>query len=192
LGQRRDYTAVAVLDEWKMNTGFDYMNWTPVTEPRIGVRHLERLPLGTSYVDIVERVKELEEKLWDSPPDAVVVDATGVGAPVVDLLRKGRLKSRVVPVTITAGDKARSEGGHWMVPKQDLVAGLQVLLEQQRLRVAGAIPEAATFVRELQEMRVKVGPGGREQYGAWREGAHDDLVLAVALAYWWFGTTPTH
>jgi hypothetical protein len=29
-----------------------------------------------------------------------------------------------------------------------------------------------------------VGPAlaGRDTYGAWREGAHDDLVLSVALA----------
>ena len=40
-------------------------------------------------------------------------------------------------------------------------------------------------VRRLrEEMRVKVGLEGREQYGAWREGTHDDLVFAVALAYW--------
>jgi hypothetical protein len=26
--------------------------------------------------------------------------------------------------------------------------------------------------------------GGRGQYGAWREGTHDDLVFAVALACW--------
>jgi hypothetical protein len=25
---------------------------------------------------------------------------------------------------------------------------------------------------------------GNEQYGAWREGEHDDLMFAVALAYW--------
>ncbi|MDP2959560.1 MAG: hypothetical protein Q8N53_24280 [Longimicrobiales bacterium] len=37
---------------------------------------------------------------------------------------------------------------------------------------------------ELTGMRVKVGGEGREQYGAWREGTHDDLVFAVALAYW--------
>jgi hypothetical protein len=33
-------------------------------------------------------------------------------------------------------------------------------------------------------MRVKVTLSGREQYGVWREGQHDDLVLAVALACW--------
>jgi hypothetical protein len=31
---------------------------------------------------------------------------------------------------------------------------------------------------------VKITPSGNEQYGAWREGEHDDLVLAVALACW--------
>ena len=33
-------------------------------------------------------------------------------------------------------------------------------------------------------MEVKQSASGREQFGAWREGEHDDLVFAVALAYW--------
>jgi hypothetical protein len=33
-------------------------------------------------------------------------------------------------------------------------------------------------------MEVKTTGPGREKYGAWREGAHDDLVFAVALACW--------
>jgi len=37
---------------------------------------------------------------------------------------------------------------------------------------------------QIAGMRVKVGCEGREQYGAWREGTHDDLVFAVALACW--------
>jgi hypothetical protein len=49
------------------------------------------------------------------------------------------------------------------------------------------MPEAAMLVRELHEMRVKIGPSGREQWGAWRKGEHDDLVMAVALAAWWLG-----
>ena len=39
-------------------------------------------------------------------------------------------------------------------------------------------------MREMAEMPVKVTLTGHEQYGAWREGQHDDLVLAVALACW--------
>jgi hypothetical protein len=36
----------------------------------------------------------------------------------------------------------------------------------------------------MTEMRVKVTGEGNEQFGAWREGTHDDLVFAVALAAW--------
>ncbi len=37
---------------------------------------------------------------------------------------------------------------------------------------------------QIAGMRVKEGCEGREQYGARREGTHDDLVFTVALAYW--------
>jgi hypothetical protein len=39
-------------------------------------------------------------------------------------------------------------------------------------------------VKELQGLRVKVNSAGRESFSAWRDGEHDDLVLAVALAGW--------
>jgi hypothetical protein len=43
------------------------------------------------------------------------------------------------------------------------------------------------FLRELEDMEVKLSAAGRESYGAMRAGAHDDLVLAVALACWAMG-----
>ncbi|MCX6621219.1 MAG: hypothetical protein NTY38_09080, partial [Acidobacteria bacterium] len=33
-------------------------------------------------------------------------------------------------------------------------------------------------------MRVRQTEAGREQFGVWRKGKHDDLVLATALACW--------
>jgi len=33
-------------------------------------------------------------------------------------------------------------------------------------------------------MQVRVSATGHEQYGSWRDGEHDDLVLAVAMACW--------
>ena len=72
-----------------------------------------------------------------------MVDATGVGAAVVDLLERARLGVRIVPVSITAGaDAHEGMAGSWRVPKRDLVSVLQVLLQQGRLRVAQALAEA--------------------------------------------------
>jgi hypothetical protein len=181
-GQCHDPSALALIEEIELVAGFDRAEWRPVTETRFQLPFLERLPLGTPYPDVVARVRSLAEKLH---PDAVLVDGTGVGAPVVDLLRRAALGCRIVPVAITSGHHAHLDHAYWMVPKRDLISGLRITLHEQRLRVAGGIPEAAAFLKELQEMRVKIGPAGREQFGAWREGAHDDLVLAVALAHWW-------
>src|SRR4051794_36787501 len=53
------------------------------------------------------------------------------------------------------------------------------------------VPKQAAHTKTLQEelinFRVKVSLAGRDSYGAsaeWREGNHDDLVLALALALW--------
>jgi hypothetical protein len=51
-----------------------------------------------------------------------VPDATGVGRAVVDMPLEAGLPARVVPVTITAGRQANSDGrGGANVPKKDLV-----------------------------------------------------------------------
>ena len=47
------------------------------------------------------------------------------------------------------------------------------------------LPETPTLTAELAGFQMKVTAAGHDQYGAWREGAHDDLVLAVALAVWY-------
>jgi hypothetical protein len=61
---------------------------------------------------------------------------------------------------------------------------LQLMLETGEFRIAAGLREAETFVAELTNMRVKVSTSGHEGFAAWREGTHDDLVLAVALACW--------
>lgn len=115
-----------------------------------------------------------------------MVDATGVGRPVTDLLRRERLPGGLVEVTITGGDAATREGDAWRVPKRDLVSTVQVLLQGERLKIASALPDAATLTRELLAFQVKIGPEtAHDSYGAWRENAHDDLVLAAALAVWY-------
>jgi len=87
-------------------------------------------------------------------------------------------------VVITGGDKASAEGiNTYRVPKIQLVSQLQVLLHEGRLQIQKDLINAQALVRELQDFRASYSDSGRMQFGA-REGAHDDLVLALAIAVW--------
>jgi hypothetical protein len=173
LGQAQDFTAVAIIER----------PYGP--EVRHHVRYLRRFPLGTPYPEIVEQVVKLAGHPALCNPD-LVVDQTGVGRAVVDLFREAYLIGDLVPVLITGGHTVSYGGSSsWHVPKKELVSGLQVLLQAQRLRIAKGLPEADTLAQELRNFKVKITVAGNETFESWRERDHDDLVLAVALAAWW-------
>jgi hypothetical protein len=110
---------------------------------------------------------------------------------VLDLLRDLPARPALVPVVVTAGHHAEY-GPHdaWLVPKKDLVTGLQLLLQGRRLAIPQALPEAALLARELGNFRAKVSLAADPLQAEWRAGADDDLVLAVALACWEAGRLP--
>jgi hypothetical protein len=70
------------------------------------------------------------------------------------------------------------------VPKRDLLAAVQVLLERGELRLAKGLRELGPLMRELTDVRSTAGVGGRVRLGADGCGEHDDLVIALALACW--------
>jgi len=73
----------------------------------------------------------------------------------------------------------------YRVPKRNLVSALQVALQSGTLKIAEGLELAQVLRRELLNFRVKVNIAtAHDSYEAWREGDHDDLVLAAALATW--------
>ncbi len=100
LGQARNYTAICILERFEELTG-EAAKGRWLTQVRYEMPHLERPSLGTSYPDIIKRLKELIAQLPSHERLKIVVDRTGCGRPVVDLMRKEKLS--VIPVTITAG-----------------------------------------------------------------------------------------
>jgi hypothetical protein len=172
LGQRQDPTALAVI-EW---------NGEAVA---LSLRHLERMPLGTPYPEVAERVsRRMRSRQLAGGRRHLIVDGTGVGPAVVDLLRQKDLQSHLWPVTITGGGTESYADGYFRVPKRELIVGVEVLVEQGGLRIAEGMKDGAALVHEMSEMRVKLSGRARQRYGAGRRGEHDDLVLAVALACW--------
>ncbi len=175
LGQRKDFSAIAVVERREAR-GFEPVYWRTETAQsnQLVVRYLERMRLGTPYTDVVRRVVEVAEHHLLAGPRRLIVDATGVGMPVVDMLRASRPGCEVAPVLITGGTMERYDRGMWHVPRVDLIAGMQGMLERGELKIA-RMKETGALVREL------VGAVGGK--------GHDDLVFAVALACWWAGKT---
>jgi hypothetical protein len=155
-------------------------------EPPLAVRHLERFELGTKYTDVVDRVAALVRS--DSlrhMPAVLLVDKTGVGAAVLDSFTHARIGA--VAITLHGGSSVNRDPQRvgYRVPKRDLITVTQVLLQNGQLKVAAGLPEAETLKRELLNFRVKIDPRtAHDSYEHWREGDHDDLVLAVSMAAW--------
>jgi hypothetical protein len=147
-----------------------------VYKPDIQVCHLERLPLGTPYPQVIERITALLEKL---PGAALVVDATGVGRAVLDYMAD----LEPVAVTITGGRLTSCDGLMWRVPKKALLRPLVAATESGRLKVAKGLREAEALQRELQAFQRRITQHGNTAFEG--VGSHDDLVIAAALVCWW-------
>ena len=183
-GQARDFTVIAVVERAESTGAWDAAKFAWRKEVSLQLRYLERIAKGTPYTEVVERVVHVTRSPELSGRCRLAVDGTGVGRPVVDLLRRERPGCVLMAVNITSGIKQTLEGGYYGVPKRDLILGLQVLLQRGVLRIAAGLEHGAELVREMAAMQVKISPAGHEQFAAWREGTHDDLVFAAAIACW--------
>lgn len=199
LGKLRDFSALAIVE--REEPAAVRFGWSPVAEAYGGppqaaavlrVRHLERAALGTPYTRVVARVAELTRHPRLHGSSHLTVDSTGVGVPVVESLRAAQLGCRgMTAVTITGGERARQAasgfgvgvGEHWHVPRADLLGGLRMLLEKGELKIAKAMRESGTLIRELLSMRSSAASSSSSSVEN-LHGEHDDLVLAVALACW--------
>ena len=175
LGQQHDHTAVAIIESVDVvHDVRDPATYERRREHRTRLRHLHRVRLGTPYPDVVRVIKDIASSPVLDGRCTVVVDATGVGAPVVDLLKRAGMRARVVPVSITPGERENSDGRGFRVPRRDLIAGLQVLFEDKSFEIAGGLAYTKPLMDELALLRGNLGTTG-----------HDDLVLALSLAWWW-------
>ncbi|MFN0105510.1 MAG: hypothetical protein ACKV2U_25910 [Bryobacteraceae bacterium] len=164
LGRDRDHSAIAVMALRSDHTGLAL---------RLGA--LQRVPLGTGYIEVIQRLLHVVATLGCMAGRIhVVVDSAGPGQVVVELIREKRLDIRLVAALLSGGrETGRSPSGAVTVPRRELMTNLRRLLESRAIR----IPRNLAHIRELEVEIAAVRPEGG-QY------AHDDLVVAVGLAAW--------
>ncbi len=95
----------------------------------------------------------------------LVIDATGLGDPIVDDLMRAGLT--VEPVKFTSESKA------------NVIEHLMLQFDQGAIR----IPPDEDLIAELRAFSFETLPSGNDRYSA-PSGKHDDAVIALALAAW--------
>lgn len=141
LARLRDYTVVVALNSLRQVVEiqrFNRVDWVMQTQR------------------IVDTYKRLGAK-------RIVVDSTGVGDPVAEMLWRERLV--VNPIKITAQSKA------------ELVDGLSMALDKGEL----VIPRDEQLIAELWDFQATERASGVDRLEA-SPGKHDDLVIGLALA----------
>jgi len=178
IGQSQDPTAIVVADPVIRDNKIHYI-----------IRFLRRLPLGISYPSIIEELMRIYQNIPE--PDKgynlhkqLWMDATGVGKPVVDLIRNNAPSIKLHEVFITGGE-AKNKINSWSsvikLPKAYLVSRLQVMLSYGLIHLPKT-DEALALQEELMNYSIKVNDNANFEFGAFKVGTHDDLVTALGLA----------
>jgi hypothetical protein len=157
---------------------------------------------GLGYEEMADRTAVIMNNPHLRMNTDLIVDGTGVGEAAVELMRKRGLYP--VPIIFSGGTEPREHyarigevfagGGMFSgakvlkdisVPKKDLVAAGNVLLQQGRVRVApGRWNE--DFKRQLTKFKGKVNEDTKNRtYEAETERDHDDLVVCFLMGAWW-------
>ena len=184
LGTGMQPTAIAVIEQEISQNG----NWRAGIEA-LRLRHLERVPLDDGIPETVAQVKALlgreEIKERESAGGAeVVLDITGTGHAPVELFKGAGINPQLVMITGATTVEEETKPNDWRIPKIELIGTLQMLLEDNRLKMARELDLVSDLTDELNQFSMRpprINPNDPE---AWREGQFDDLVFAVAIAAW--------
>jgi len=190
LGQARDWSAIAVVQQTATAPNRYDLTYLHRWRPR---RYQEVPPVVRAVVDVLRKhitVSHGGSRLEiEQAAVAVIVDRTGVGRPIGDLMSESDLGGASLElVTITGGDAvSRDTDGAWRTPKRDLASAIMLALENGTLKIAEGLPLAETLVAEVVNFRPTISAAGHDSYGAasdWRQNSHDDLLLATSMAIW--------
>jgi hypothetical protein len=199
VGKQADPTAIVVARPETRLEG-------DVSAQHFIIPYLSRITVGTPYPDIARRAAEIirgveRRMLWEIAnthqipvylPEVaekardsiwVLVDATGVGQPVVDLLRELVPGVKMCAVVFTHGEHCSVtwRAAEGTMGKGFLVSRLQILIQAGRVHLPRG-EEAEVLIEELRDYEMSISDKGVDTYGAFKVGSHDDLVTALGLA----------
>lgn len=190
VGKRMDQTAIAIVQRVRPEPPHtDTSKWpttwkVPGRESLFHVRELGRMRLGTRYTDQAYELAKTAHDVRCFDPEgslAFLLDATGVGEGIADLLNRYLPSSvRLQKCWFTASERVERVRGELRVGKPFMISRLTSLIETGRVKF-GDIPQRLDLVEELQSFEYRITASGNYTADA-KSGAHDDLITCLGLA----------
>ena len=185
LGQQRRPSAICVADAERRP-----LPGRKDKEAHFLIRHLEQLPPGSTFPEVAVRLDEVaqgaarqstsEKPIPEWGPPRAYVNATGLGEPVMKVLRSPA--TEIFAVFFNHGDRRVEENRNEVtLGKAYLVARLQALLQTRQLHLPST-PDAAALAADLLNYEIRVSEDANDRYGAFRVGRNDELITALGLA----------
>ena len=180
VGAEQDYSVFTILRRLQNMEPDPARDKDTIGLPHYGLVYLEQMPLKTRYPDVYERAEYIHKSVRGDCH--FLVDATGVGNPVVQSLRH----LSPIPIVIVSGltVNARENGGY-NVPKREIVTALQGVMHSRRLQIAKGLPHQEQLKKEILSFKMRPRDSGNIEYGAASERIHDDMVMSLAINIWY-------
>ena len=171
--QLHDYSPLAVLqvDPDAADSGNVYR--------LVSLKRKQRL----SYVEIVALAKRVFLNPRFQPDAKFIIDVGGVGRALMDMLTAAGIEC--IPVQLTGGEAESVIGGTYHASKSLLVGRFLAAWDAARVQVPATASFLPILEAELKAFRGAMSAQGRATFEA-SQGEHDDLVLALAQAVWYF------
>jgi len=133
------------------------------------IGHLERLPAGKPYPEIVKVVSKMIGRAPFAGRVELMIDYTQVGRPVLEMFNTRH--GSAVGIAVVSGDAVVTiDGGNMRVPRLALASRVMALLHDGRLKYSQNLPDAAALTADLRTVRADV-----TDWGYWS---------AAAVALW--------
>jgi hypothetical protein len=192
---KRDFLVGLSVGQGPQPSGIAVLERLPPERPgssrTYACRYLRRwLPPATAYPALVSNLNDIFSDELLNRRDLIVEAGPGIKA-VVAFLRKNRLPAWIRPVEIRTSAEDTYVEGLWRIGKASLIETARQLLQEDRFvfddqmpaEVLASTPSVQTIYQALLTYPYNKTPAVNDAFAS-REGADDDLILAVALACW--------
>lgn len=123
------------------------------------------------------------QNFWDKKqPPHFILDATGVGVAVRDILAAKGI--RLMAITITSGNSITRLGRKINISKARMIGKFLGAFDAGKLHINPAMPILPLLEKEMLGFRAELSAQGNTKFEA-EEGENDDMLMSLAQAVWY-------